>query len=205
MEFRVLGPLEVADNGRSVDLGGPTQRALLAILLLHANEVVSVDRIVDELWGDEPPATAVKTLQAHVSRLRRALNGTGEERVETLGRGYRLHVQDGELDAQRFRDLLEKARGRLADGDPDGAGATLEEALALWRGPALADLEQVARCTRLQPRLGQRLTQLRDVDLHHLLRRLGDVVAPQLVDDPVTRDRSVRIQKQDGQQGALFT
>ena len=81
MEFRVLGPLEVSDNGQPVDLGGPTQRSLLAIL---------VDRLVDELWGEEPPATAVQTLQAHVSRLRGALNGTGEDRVETRGHGYLL-------------------------------------------------------------------------------------------------------------------
>src|SRR3712207_5695702 len=144
MEFRVLGPLEVSDNGRSVDLGGPTQRALLAILVLHANEVVSVDRLVDELWGDGPPGTGVKTLQAHVSRLRRALNGTGEDRVETRGHGYMLHVRDGELDADRFRDLLEEARGRLADGDADGAATTLEEALAIWRGPALAGLSRTS-------------------------------------------------------------
>ena len=140
MEFRVLGPLEVADNGHQVDLGGPTQRALLAILLLHANEVVSVERLVDELWGDEPPATAVRTLQAHVSRLRSALNGSGEGRVETRGHGYVLHVRDGELDADRFRDRIEEARGRLAAGDADSAAATLEEALAIWRGPVLAGL-----------------------------------------------------------------
>ena len=138
MEFRVLGPLEVSEGGRPVDLGGPTQRALLAILLLHASEVVSVERLIDDLWGDEPPATAVKTLQAHVSRLRRALNGAGEGRLQTRGHGYELRVRPGELDADRFRDLLEDARRRLADGDADAAARTLNDALALWRGPALA-------------------------------------------------------------------
>ncbi|MBD0282321.1 MAG: ABC transporter substrate-binding protein [Thermoleophilaceae bacterium] len=123
-----------------MDLGGPTQRALLAVLLLHAGEVVSVDRLIDQLWGDEPPATAVKTLQAHVSRLRRALNGAENGRLETRGHGYVLHVRPGELDAERFRDLLEDARRRLAEGDPDRAAETLTEALALWRGPALAGL-----------------------------------------------------------------
>ena len=142
MEFRVLGPLEVSEDGRLVDLGGPTQRALLALLLLHSSEVVSVDRLIDELWGDEPPATAVKTLQAHVSRLRRALNGAENGRLETRGHGYALHVRPGELDVDRFRDLLEDARCRLADGDPDRAAETLNEALALWRGPPLAGLER---------------------------------------------------------------
>jgi DNA-binding SARP family transcriptional activator/ABC-type branched-subunit amino acid transport system substrate-binding protein len=140
MDFRVLGPLEVSEGGRLVDLGGPTQRALLAVLLLNASEVVSTDRLIDELWGDEPPATAVKSLQAHVSRLRRALNGAENGRLETRGRGYVLHVRPGELDADRFRHLLEDARRRLADDDADGAAESLDEALALWRGPALADL-----------------------------------------------------------------
>ena len=112
MDFHVLGPLEVSEQGRPVDLGGPTQRALLAVLLLHAGEVVSVDRLIDELWGEEPPATAVKTLQAHVSRLRRALHGAENGRLETRGHGYVLHVRPGELDADRFRDLLEDARRR---------------------------------------------------------------------------------------------
>lgn len=138
MEFRVLGPLEVSEDGRPVDLGGPTQRALLAILLVHASEVVSVERLIDELWGDEPPATAVKTLQAHVSRLRRALNAAGEGRLQTRGHGYELRVRPGELDADQFRDLLEDARRRLAGGDADGAARILDDALALWRGPALA-------------------------------------------------------------------
>src|SRR5919108_6408627 len=99
VDFRVLGSLEVVDRGREIPLGGAKQRAVLAVLLLHAGEVVSVDRLIDELWGDEPPATAVKTLQAHVSRLRRALNGAEDGRLETRGHGYVLHVRPGELDA----------------------------------------------------------------------------------------------------------
>jgi DNA-binding SARP family transcriptional activator/ABC-type branched-subunit amino acid transport system substrate-binding protein/DNA-binding beta-propeller fold protein YncE len=142
MEFRVLGPLEVSEDDRPVDLGGPTQRALLALLLLRASEVVSIDRLIDELWGDEPPATAVKTLQAHVSRLRSALNGAGDGRLETRGHGYVLHVRPGELDADRFRDLLEQGRSRLARGDAAGAAETLNESLALWRGEALAGLRR---------------------------------------------------------------
>jgi DNA-binding SARP family transcriptional activator/ABC-type branched-subunit amino acid transport system substrate-binding protein/DNA-binding beta-propeller fold protein YncE len=140
MDFRVLGPLEVSEEGRLVDLGGPTQRALLAVLLLNASEVVSMDRLIDELWGDEPPATAVKSLRGHVSRLRRALNGAENGRLETRGHGYVLHVRPGELDADRFRELLEDARRRVAGGDADGAAETLNKALAMWRGPALADM-----------------------------------------------------------------
>jgi DNA-binding SARP family transcriptional activator len=121
MEFRILGPLEVAENGRQVDLGGGKQRALLAILLLHANEVVSTDRLIDALWEEEPRETAQKALQVYVSQLRKAL---GRERLETRPPGYRLRVGEDELDLARF--------GRLAEERP-------REALALWRGPPLAE------------------------------------------------------------------
>jgi DNA-binding SARP family transcriptional activator/ABC-type branched-subunit amino acid transport system substrate-binding protein/DNA-binding beta-propeller fold protein YncE len=140
MDFRVLGPLEVEAEGRPLNLGGPRQRALLALLLLNANEVVSRDRIVDELWGDEPPPSAVKTVQANVSRLRTALGTNGDARIETHGHGYSLRVADGELDADRFQALLEQARANLADERPEVAAERLREALGLWHGPALADL-----------------------------------------------------------------
>ena len=122
MEFRILGPLEVLENGRQLDVGGAKQRALLAILLLHANEVVSTDRLIDALWEDDAPETGRKALQVYVSQLRKAL---GKERIATRSPGYRLQVEPGELDLSRVRSLLEE--GRAAD------------ALALWRGPALAD------------------------------------------------------------------
>src|SRR5262245_10915764 len=104
MEFRILGPLEVVHDRRLVEIGGQKQRALLAVLLLHANEVVSSDALIDALWGERPPATAGRTLQAHVSRLRKALgeNGVGPGpagRLETRGPGYFLQLGDGELDA----------------------------------------------------------------------------------------------------------
>ena len=121
MDFRVLGPLEVSDDGRTLDLGGAKHRTLLAILLLHANEVVSADRLIDALWEDEPPETAAKALQVYISQLRKAL---GKERVQTMTPGYRVCVQEGELD-------LDRVRGLVADG-------RLEEALALWRGPPLS-------------------------------------------------------------------
>ena len=103
MEFRILGPLEVVEDGRRLDLGGPKQRALLAALLLRANEVVSQDALIDDLWGESPPATAAKTLQAYVSRLRKALaDAEGEPataRLETHGHGYVLRIAPESLDA----------------------------------------------------------------------------------------------------------
>src|SRR5262249_46448781 len=130
MEFRILGPLEAREDGGLVALGGAKQRALLAILLLHANEVVSTDRLVEFLW-DEPPAEAVKAVQVHVSRLRRARGGGGAR-----GRrpGYVIEVGPARLDLSRFRRLLEEARR-----DRARAAELLKEALTLWRGPALAE------------------------------------------------------------------
>ena len=99
MEFRILGPLEVLEEGRPVALGGAKQRALLAVLLLHANEVVSRDRLIDELWGGEPPDTAHTALQVHVSQLRKLL---GRDTIVTQTPGYLIRVSDGELDLHRF-------------------------------------------------------------------------------------------------------
>jgi DNA-binding SARP family transcriptional activator/ABC-type branched-subunit amino acid transport system substrate-binding protein len=144
MDFRILGPLEVRDGERLVPVAGAKQRALLAALLLHANEVVSTDRLIDELWDEAPPPTAASTLRVHVSRLRKAMNGHGEGtaaegRLETRGTGYLLRVAPGELDADRFGTLLEEARRTLAEGDPAGAVERVELALGLWRGQPLAD------------------------------------------------------------------
>jgi len=122
MEFRILGPLEVFENGRRLDVGGAKQRALLAILLLHANEVVSTDRLIDALWEDDAPETGRKALQVYVSQLRKTL---GKERIATRSPGYRLQVEPDELDLSRVQRLLDN--GQAA------------EALALWRGQALAD------------------------------------------------------------------
>src|SRR5262245_41376058 len=103
MEFRILGPLEVVAEGRPVGLGGPKQRTLLALLLLEANRVVSSDRLIDALWEDYPPETALKGLTVHISQLRKLL---GTERIETTPPGYRLRVEDGEFDLHRFRRLV---------------------------------------------------------------------------------------------------
>ena len=124
-------------EGRSVELRGQKQRGLLAILVIHANDVVSADRLIDELWGESPPASAVKTLQAYVSRLRKALGDPAS--LTTHGHGYSLALTAEELDASRFAALLEDGRRTLAAGDPDRAASTLDSALAQWRGPALAD------------------------------------------------------------------
>ena len=140
MDFRILGPLEALDRGERVALGGSKRRAVLALLLLHANETVSSERLIDELWGEGPPATAAKTLQAHVSRLRKALAGGADGPIVTHGHGYELRVGPDDVDSHRFERLLGEARAELAEGRPAGASRVLESALALWRGPPLADL-----------------------------------------------------------------
>jgi WD40 repeat protein/DNA-binding SARP family transcriptional activator len=138
LDFRLLGPLELVDDGGlELSIGRGRQRALLALLLLRANELVASDRLVEELWGEAPPATAHKMLHNQVSALRQALGRNG--RVETLGSAYRLNVHPGERDIDRFEELMASGRARI-ETDPDGAAARFREALDLWRGPPLADL-----------------------------------------------------------------
>jgi DNA-binding SARP family transcriptional activator len=122
MEFHILGPLEVIASGHALDLGGQKQRALLAILLLEANRVVSASRLIESLWDDEPPETAQKAVQVYISQLRKLL---GKDRLETKSPGYLLHVDEGELDLDRFQGLVEQG--------------SYDEALAHWRGPPLSD------------------------------------------------------------------
>jgi DNA-binding SARP family transcriptional activator len=132
-DFRILGPLEVSDETGALLLGGLKQRAVLALLLLEPGRIVSVDRLIDALWGENPPRTATTSLQNFISQLRKTL---GAEVLETKPPGYRLRVRPGELDVDRFRVLVESARG----ADPQTRAEKLRHALALWRGPALADL-----------------------------------------------------------------
>jgi Transcriptional regulatory protein, C terminal/Bacterial transcriptional activator domain/Polyketide cyclase / dehydrase and lipid transport len=138
VEFRVLGALEVVAGGKSLDLGPPRQRMLLGLLLLRAGEVVSYDRLVEQLWDDDPPGTARHTLQGYVHRLRRAL-GPDAWRLQTRPPGYRLKVSAGELDAEQFDELAGQGRRALVRGDPRAAAELLAAALDLWRGPLLAD------------------------------------------------------------------
>jgi DNA-binding SARP family transcriptional activator/ABC-type transport system substrate-binding protein len=141
VEFRILGPLEVLDADKLIPLGGAKQRAALAILLLHPNEPVSRDHLIEGLWGGSPPATAGHTLDTYMSRLRRALQSENDDpRVVSRRPGYSLRVADGELDLQRFESLLARGRHNLAVGRSQEAADLLREALGLLRGPPLDDL-----------------------------------------------------------------
>lgn len=144
MQFGILGPLEVRDNGRSVPITAPKQRALLAMLLLEPGRVVSSDRLLDELWAERSPTSGRKALQFHVSKLRDALSPDrqlGEEGVVvTQSPGYAVLVDPNDLDATRFERLVREARAALVS-DPAHSSTALDEALSLWRGPALADLQ----------------------------------------------------------------
>jgi YVTN family beta-propeller protein len=134
MDLHLLGPVEATHGEHPIPLGAAKQRAVLAMLALQANETVSVDRLVDGLWGEEPPATAPKMVQLYVSQLRRLLAGNGAE-IVTHGRGYELSLPSDAVDALRFERLVERA-GSYVGGSNDAA----REALAMWRGPALADV-----------------------------------------------------------------
>ena len=139
MEFRILGPLAVlGDRGDAVALGGRQPRTVLAVLVLHANEPVSRERLAQALWGEDAPARAVRTVPVYVSRLRKALGG--DDVVTTTPAGYQLRIRPGELDADRFADLVEQGRAALAAGAAMEAASVLREAAELWRGPPLADL-----------------------------------------------------------------
>ena len=133
VDFRILGPLEVLVDGRPAELGGARQRAVLAVLLTHANEVVPGDRLIDDVWGDDPPETARNVLQGYVSQLRKVI---GRDAIRTHGRGYVIDVGPEELDLERFQRLVGEADGT----EPALAAERLRAALGLWRGPALADV-----------------------------------------------------------------
>ena len=144
MEFRVLGPLEVVRQGRALEIGGGKQRTLLAALLLHANEVVSTDRLIDELWGERAPATAPKIVQGYVSRLRKVLAVETSRQDRAAGRsilltrppGYVLRLERGQLDADRFAALLAEARAALAAGGGRRLDASPRGAWSLARPAA---------------------------------------------------------------------
>jgi DNA-binding SARP family transcriptional activator len=162
VEYRLLGPLEADVDGRQARLGGPKQRAVLALLLCQPNTVVPVSRLMDGLWGDAPPGSAANLVQGYVSGLRKAL---GKEAIETRGAAYVLRVSSGALDLQRFERLAYEGSQALERDDPSGAAAALREALALWRGPALADIAD-------EPSLEPPIARLDELRLHALERRI---------------------------------
>ena len=179
LDFRVLGPLQVNDNGRALPLGGSKRRAVLAILLLHANEVVSVDRLVDDLWTDQPPQNAAAGIHNHVSRLRKAL---GADALVTHHGGYSLEVDPYCIDLNRFEQLCADAE----QSDDSTRAALLREALELWRGPPLADLTiepfAAAEAARLEEARFTALENRIDADLalgrhHELVGELRQLVA----------------------------
>ena len=133
LEFRILGPMEVWNDSEQLQIRGAKQRAVLALLLLEAGRVVSSDRLIDLLWAEQPPATAATSLQNFVSQLRKVLGGAV---LLTTPPGYRLAIAPEQLDLERFRQLVDAASAM----SPHERATQLRSALALWRGPALADL-----------------------------------------------------------------
>jgi WD40 repeat protein/serine/threonine protein kinase len=186
MRFRVLGPIEVTGEGGRITLGGRRQRAVLAQLILRANQVVPADALIDQVWGESPPEAARNSLQSYVSHLRKAL---GAGRLEGRAPGYVLHLEPGELDASTFEHLVRQARETT--DQPDRAAPLLREALELWRGPAYADLAtegslagEIARLNdlRLQA-LEERIDA--DLELGRNLEVLGEL-------ETLTREHSLR-------------
>ncbi|MET7986437.1 AfsR/SARP family transcriptional regulator [Streptomyces sp. NPDC005281] len=161
-EFRLLGPVTVHDRATGTGIApcGPKQRALLATLVVHAGEQLSVDRLVEELWGERPPANAPSALHTHIARLRRLLPAPGHEWISTLPTGYLLSLGRASTDVARFTRLSGQGRA-TAPHDPRHAAALLDRALALWQGTALQDSCQGPLCTAEADRLEeQRLTTL---------------------------------------------
>jgi DNA-binding SARP family transcriptional activator len=198
MDFRILGPIEAIEGDGPLPLGGAKQRALLGMLLLHANEVVSSDLLIDELWGGERREDALRALQVAVSRLRKSLEparpaGAQDGLVITRSPGYELRIDPERLDATRFEALVDEGRRALARGDPAMARTKLDEALGLWRGPPLADLAYESFCqteiTRLQEARIAALENRIDADLH--LGRHSELVGElrALVRDEPLRER----------------
>ncbi|MER6097230.1 BTAD domain-containing putative transcriptional regulator [Streptomyces sp. NPDC001728] len=199
MRYSVLGPtLARTPEGTDVSVGGPRVRALLTVLVLRAGRTVPVPELVDEVWhGDEPPADAVAALQALVGRLRKAL---GRDRIVSAEGGYRLDARPQDVDARRFEHLAVEGVAALAAGDPAGAAALLDEALGLWRGPALADLPdrdaEAARweARRLDARRARLGAALALGAAHAALPELTALCAAHPLDEPlqVLRIRALR-------------
>jgi DNA-binding SARP family transcriptional activator len=145
MEVSILGPVEVTVSGRPLELSGARARAVLATLIVHANHVVAAEQLVDELWPGQPADKALASLQVRLSELRKVLRSAGEapreDRLTTRPPGYVLRVAPAELDSCRFSGLTAGASDAMAAGDPAAALQSLDDALRLWRGPALAGID----------------------------------------------------------------
>src|SRR5438874_12035791 len=131
MEFRILGPLEVIEDGNPVALGTLKERLVLGVLLLHANEFVSRERLIDDLWGEAPPPTAHKAVNVYVSKLRKALGRAGADPIATASGGYRLHVEPERLDASRMQVLIADARQQVPRGQTHTPAQRVRGALSL--------------------------------------------------------------------------
>ncbi len=159
LEFSVLGPLRVASHGAPLPLGGPKQRCVLAMLLLEPNRVVSVDRLIDGVWGDEPHERATSTLQVYVSNLRKLL---GPERILTERPGYRAVVTPDELDLTRFDTAVKAGNDHTAAGRHEAAAAAFATALDTWSGEAVADLEHEPFAQTVVAGLNERRESVRE-------------------------------------------
>jgi DNA-binding SARP family transcriptional activator len=162
VRYLLLGPVVALVDGRAVELGGPRQRGVLVVLLTQAGSLVPASRIVDAVWGDEPPASAANLVQRSVSQLRKAV---GHDAIETRGAGYLARVGPDALDLHVFERLARAGSVALGDGHFEEAAGVLREALALWRGAALADLAD-------QPFLEHEAARLEEMRLLALERAL---------------------------------
>ncbi|GAA4708509.1 AfsR/SARP family transcriptional regulator [Phytohabitans rumicis] len=158
MRFRVLGPVQVRGTAGWSTIRTTKQRQVLAILLARAGYAVSADRIATEIWGEHPPPTVIPAIRVYVMHLRRTIGAGAARTLVTRNRGYEMAIDESDLDAWVFDRLLRSARHRMAQGDRPAAAATLSEALALWQGPAMADVPSggtpavAAEVTRLEHR-----------------------------------------------------
>jgi DNA-binding SARP family transcriptional activator len=209
MDFRILGPLEVERDGRPLALGAAKPRALLALLLLHAGEVVSSDRLIDGLWGEAAPPTAQKALQVYVSQLRKALDPSV---LVTQPPGY--VVRPVRLDLRDFEEMLARGQRARANGDPAGAARELGDALALWRGPPLSGLEfepfaaaEIARLEELRiTALEERIEADLELGRHaELVAELERLVADNPVRERLARQLVLALYRSDRQAEALET
>ena len=212
MEFRVLGPLEVEEDGHALPLGGAKQRALLATLLVRANRVVSVDALLDELWGEQPPDSAANMIQGYVSRLRKVFASDGGDVIVHSPPGYVLRVEPERIDSHRFEHLLRESTEARSDGDLEAAAARLREALALWRGAALSDVEVNSfveiELSRLEELRLSAIEERIDIDLalgHHseIVAELEALVAEHPLRERLRRELMLALYRCDRQAEAL--